>query len=164
MKKLDNWDLTAIYDNHAAFEQDLKQYEQLAQDYLKYKGHIMDSSDSLEAFLHFTQQLDLIGEKLGAYVSLAHSTDMTNETTLKDMQAIETIADKASVLASYVDNEIVAKEEKEVMSLLTTPFLKQYQFPIHNLFRAKAHLLSSHVDLMLPKTTRSTIIPDKTLF
>lgn len=163
MKKLDNWDLTAIYDNHAAFEQDLKQYEQLAQDYLKYKGHIMDSSDSLEAFLHFTQQLDLIGEKLGAYVSLAHSTDMTNETTLKDMQAIETIADKASVLASYVDNEIVAKEEKEVMSLLTTPFLKQYQFPIHNLFRAKAHLLSSHDEELLSKISPAIVSNDNAM-
>ena len=54
----DTWDLTRLVKNHEDFEEKLKRAYDLLEEVEAFKGHILDSAESLLAFYKKTEEYD----------------------------------------------------------------------------------------------------------
>ena len=75
------WDLSKIYQNNESIEKDISKVNELTPKILKFKNHIMDSSDSLLEFLKLTEKQDRLIEKLYVYSKMSYDVDTKNNKT-----------------------------------------------------------------------------------
>ena len=66
------WDLNSMYDSETAINKDIERVNELTPKILKYKDHILDSSDTLYDFLKLTEEQDRIITKLYVYSKMKY--------------------------------------------------------------------------------------------
>jgi len=147
----DTWNTEDIYANHDLFLKDLDKLYKLNDEIVKMKGHLTESSESLEHFYRVDDEISNLFEKASSYTHLNHDADMTNEGPIKDEQLVVKLYEKCSVDESFIDNEILDAGKDKIMSLLTTNYLKDHKFNLEKLFRAQEHILSAHDEELISK-------------
>ena len=64
------WDLTPLYQNGDAWEEDFKKLDGKLNDFMRWKGHLGDSPEALLQALQAFDDLDRLIEKLYTYAHL----------------------------------------------------------------------------------------------
>ena len=72
------WDLTAIFKNDEEFLNELEKCKDIAYELNKFKGHILDSADSLYDYFKTSERIERKLYKLYYYANLKHDEDTTN--------------------------------------------------------------------------------------
>ena len=70
------WDLSTIYNSDNEVESDIKKLKEKVDELLKYKGHLLDSSDTLYTSTKTYYDLSRIMERLYVYANLKLHEDM----------------------------------------------------------------------------------------
>ena len=85
------WDLTAIFKNDEEFLNELEKCKDIAHGLSKFKGHILDSADSLYDYFKTSERIERKLYKLYYYANLTHDEDTTNPKYQAYYQTITTL-------------------------------------------------------------------------
>jgi len=146
------WDTAHIYATEDDFNNDL-QFLRNQIDVLKsYKGKLNNKKDIL-AYFKLSSKLDLVEEKLGAYVYLNYSENLENQQYVQIMNTLENIGTELSVATSFEESELMANGVDFLNTLLADKDFKVYHLGIIELMRGASHILSDAEEAIISKTS-----------
>ncbi len=138
------WDLSRMYKSDKEIEEDIKHVNEETNDILKYKSHIMDSSDTLYEFLKLTEDQTRLIEKLYIYAKMSFDVDTKNNKSKALKMKIEKLNESLSEKYSFIEPEMMETDYDKVLEYIKeNSKLNEYKFYLENIYRFKPHTLSS---------------------
>ena len=137
------WNIESMYRNEEDWNSDIEASLAMAEDFVKYQGHLGDSAGTLADALEASDAMEMKLER--AYVYARMKLDEDNRESAQQAmmdKAISTIA-KISALTSFVSPELTSLPEEQILSFLAEePRLGVYDHMLRDLLRKKEHVLS----------------------
>lgn len=143
------WNLDAIYENIADWEEDFARILPLAESYLQFKGHLADSPEVLLQAIEKSDEIIRIAEKVYVFAHLRSDEDTTNSENKSRLERIEALFAEVSAQMAWFDPEIMAIPEKRMAELLNAPELAFYRRSLEELLRGRKHTLSEKEETIL---------------
>ena len=145
----DQWDLSKLYGDEAAWERDLERYRGLAGRIPSFKGTLGVGAESLAAALVFLRDLGLLEERLAAYAALRESEDQGLSASRDRTARFMMCQADAQTAWSYFDPEIQAIPDDRMAGYLAHPVLAEFATWLRKLLRFKPHVLSEKEERLL---------------
>jgi oligoendopeptidase F len=145
----DTWDLTKLYESEQDYQRDLERLKQEYPRYASFKGRVGRSAPDLLEVLEFDKSVDLLGEKLGHYVSLKAAEDSANRDNLARKAEFSSLGTKIREAASFITPEIQAIPDDRFTALIAEPLLKEWRNSLERLRRYRPHTLSEGEERVL---------------
>ena len=137
------WNLSKMYSNLDEIEKDIKKVNKLTTSILKFKSHIMDSSDSLYEFLKLTEKQDRIITKLYVYSKMNLDVDTKDNKNKALKMKIEKLNESLSEKYSFIEPEMLSFDYDKVLGYIkSNKELEEYKFYLENMYRYKKHSLN----------------------
>lgn len=137
------WDLSKMYSNSSDIDSDIELVKSLTPQILEYKGHILDSSSTLYAFMKLTEKQDRILEKLYVYSKMSFDVDTKDNKTKSLKMKIEKLSDELNEAYSFITPEFMEGDYNLVLKYIEeNPKLEEYKFNLECIYRYKNHSLS----------------------
>jgi oligoendopeptidase F len=145
----DTWDLTRLYQSEEDYQRDLEKLKQEYPRYASFKGRVGRSGQDLLEVLEFDKSIDLLGEKLGHYVSLKAAEDSANRDNLARKAEFSSLGTKIREAASFITPEIQAIPDDRFPGLIADLLLKEWRNSLERLRRYRPHTLSEGEEKIL---------------
>jgi len=145
----DTWDLTKLYESEQDYQRDLERLKQEYPRYTSFKGRVGRSAPDLVEVLEFDKSVDLLGEKLGHYVSLKAAEDSANRDNLARKAEFSSLGTKIREAASFITPEIQAIPDDRFTALIAESLLKEWRNSLERLRRYRPHTLSEGEERVL---------------
>ena len=137
------WDLSKMYNTDSDIERDIELVKSLTPQILEYKGHILDSSNSLYEFMKLTEKQDRILEKLYVYSKMSFDVDTKDNKAKSLKMKIEKLSDELNEAYSFITPEFMESSYDKVLEYINeNPKLEEYKFNLECIYRYKTHSLS----------------------
>ncbi|REK11922.1 MAG: oligoendopeptidase F [Planctomycetota bacterium] len=149
VKPADQWDLTSLFADDAAWEKAFKKWEARIGRYEDFRGTLGDDAKTLAACLRFDTDFDREGEKLGTYAFLKTTEDTAAGEYQRMMGRYRNVASRAGQAASYIRPEIMAIPAAKMKKFLDAKQLAPYRLALEQLLRYKPHTLTKHEEKLL---------------
>ncbi|MDE6141618.1 MAG: hypothetical protein K2G03_03350 [Bacilli bacterium] len=144
--KWDNRDLSLSWDE---WTKDYEKIPALIDSLLKYKGHLLDSPDTLLEYFEESEKVEKIIERLEFYTFLACDVDINDSDAQKNDTAINTIIADYNSKMAFVTPELMSKGVEIFDEFIKKePKLKSYERVLKEPFRLKEHLLDERSEAM----------------
>ena len=143
------WDLSSLYKNDDAWEEDLKRYMQRTPEIDRFKGTLGESAEKLADCLAFMNQMNQLQERLGYYAHLKLSEDVSDSRNHDRFSRFMQAATAAEARASYQTPEIQAIPDERMEQFLATPALEEFEIALRKILRYKPHVLSEAEERLL---------------
>ncbi len=157
----DTWDLTKIFNTENEFKNAIKTLEGMISKFESFKGHILDSSESLYNFLTLESDATKILEKVYVYAHLGYYGCMNDSSWQEKTEEAVNINDKLSVSSSFASPEILKSDYKDILEFINEDDrLKEYAFKLELMFRYKDHTLSEKEEKLLSELTEIFRTPE----
>ncbi len=145
----DTWDLTKLYQSEEDYGRDLERLKKEYPRYASFKGKASQSAQDLFDVLEFDKSIDLLGEKLGHYVSLKASEDSSDSGNLARKAEFSNLGTKIREAASFVTPEIQAISDERFTALIADPVLREWRNSLERLRRYRPHTLTEGEERIL---------------
>jgi oligoendopeptidase F len=145
----DTWDLTKLYQSEEDYERDLERLKKEYPEYASFKGKAGQSAQDLLDVLEFDKSIDLLGEKLGHYVSLKASEDSSDSGNLARKAEFSNLGTKIREAASFITPEIQAISDERFTALIADPVLREWRNSLGRLRRYRPHTLTEGEERIL---------------
>lgn len=145
----ETWDLTPLYRDAAAWEDDLEQLEGLAAAFNQYGGELSESPETLRAAFAASFALSRTLSKLFTYAHLKSDEDVADS---ENKSRLERISAKAAAIqgsTAWFEPEMMAMEVERFDELRNNPALADYQRQIDEINRSRPHVLSAAEERIL---------------
>ena len=142
------WNLTSLYENDAAWEEDLKKIEEATAKVAAYQGKLTNSENVLACLKASTDMGRLISN-LFCYANLRRSEDTRAEDAQKMYMRIYMNYVKAVSSVAFLEPEFLSLPEETIEEIVNDPALAEYRFQLENLKRRKPHTLSAREEKLL---------------
>lgn len=154
------WDLESMFEDAKSWEQSYEKAIEMAENFTKYQGKVVSSSENLYNALNDQDDLSRLVIKLYSYAQMNLDTDTregnSQELSAKGMALIARAQDKASFLTPEIlklDRDTLEKYFVEL------PELKLYTQFIENIMRKKEHVLSAREESILAQMGEVANVP-----
>lgn len=142
------WNLEKIYGSLEEFEKDFEKVKEFSKKFLEYKGKLNDNNTVLNLF----KDLEFVFRTIMKLMNYAHmKKDQDGSVTM--YQGIQTRVEQFyyqfSAESSFIDTELISKDENFLNSLVNDEKLKEFKFKIQGLIRSKEHILSEEAEMIL---------------
>lgn len=142
------WNLEKIYGSLEEFEKDFEKVKEFSKKILEYKGKLNDNNTVLNLF----KDLEFVFRTIMKLMNYAHmKKDQDGSVTM--YQGIQTRVEQFyyqfSAESSFIDTELISKDENFLNSLVNDEKLKEFKFKIQGLIRSKEHILSEEAEMIL---------------
>ncbi len=149
MTDMENWDLTDIYPDDAAFEEDLKRIPDLAEQVAAFQGKLSDLACLRDALL-LDMQLSELLEKVYGYAHMRYDLDHTDATAQAMRDRSMTAYYSAGEATAFLVPEITALPEGTTEKALGSyPELKDFTHLLEDIERHKPHILPQREEQLL---------------
>lgn len=149
----DTWDLTALYPNESAWEEDLAKYQELSEKIICMEGKVTASAENLFDVLENFEATELIMEKAYSYANRKYDEDTSNNENQALSAKVFSIYAQVGEKIAFMDPEIIALEDDVLDSYYKEcPKLEKYRCYLTELRRLKDHLLSAEMEKMIAMT------------
>jgi oligoendopeptidase F len=138
----DTWDISKLFADDAAWNQGLAEYEQMAEKISSYQGTLGKSAESLAAYLDFSRDLGILGERLFYYADLRQTEDEGAGAARTMCGKITMAAAKAQAAAAWESPEILAIPDGDMAAFLAHQRIIDYRVYLKKTIRYKPHILS----------------------
>ncbi|MBP5178209.1 MAG: oligoendopeptidase F, partial [Lachnospiraceae bacterium] len=91
VKVEDTWDLTALFENEAAFDEAVKKVFEMVDELSAYEGKVCDTADNLLACEKLSDELTVLFERVYSYASKIYDTDTGDSSSLARLSKIKTM-------------------------------------------------------------------------
>jgi oligoendopeptidase F len=145
----DQWDLSKLYADEAAWEKDLERYRGLSAKIPSFKGTLGNGPEALAAALVFLRDLGLIEERLAAYAALRESEDQGLSSSRDRTARFMMSQAEAQTAWSYFDPEIHAIPDARMAGYLAHPTMAEFSIWLRKLLRFKPHVLGEKEERLL---------------
>ncbi len=144
------WNISTMYSEDSAWEDDLKKAGELAGEFGKFAGHLSESAEVLADALEAQDRIEMLIERVFVYARMRLDEDNRvgkhQEMAGRAMAALSKISSELSFLTP----EITAMPEERITAFLDEePRLKVYRHLLEDLLRQKAHILSEKEESLL---------------
>lgn len=142
------WNLEKIYGSLEEFEKDFEKVKEFSKKILEYKGKLNDNNIVLNLF----KDLEFVFRTIMKLMNYAHmKKDQDGSVTMYQgiQTRIEQFYYQFSAESSFIDTELISKEENFLNSLVNDETLKEFKFKIQGLIRSKEHILSEEAEMIL---------------
>ena len=137
------WDLSKMYSSSSDIDNDIETVKSLTPQILEYKGHILDSSDSLYEFMKLTEKQDRLLEKLYVYSKMSFDVNTKDNVAKSLKMKIEKLSDDLNEAYSFITPEFMESDYSKVLEYIKeNPKLEEYKFNLECIYRYKEHSLS----------------------
>ena len=143
------WSLHKLFENDAAWEQALEEFNRRAPEIDAFKGTLDQSPERLREALDWVHDLGLLEERLGYYAHLRVSEDIGDSTAQGRMARYMASATAFEARASFVTPEIQAIADATLQTWLALDALQPYNVFLRKLLRHKPHILSEQEERLL---------------
>jgi oligoendopeptidase F len=154
------WDLSVVYADDAAWENDFARIEKLCADFAPLQGTLSQSAQSL---LHVLQKRDEIGialSQLYSYASLRRSEDNANGESQARADRAVMLYTKFGSVSAWVEPEILALPAEQVRAFLQQESgLQTYNYYLQTLENRRPHVRSSEVEDVLAQAGEALYSP-----
>lgn len=143
------WDLTPLFANDAAWEEEL---QSLGRDFLKiteYRGRVAGSPETLHEVLEFEKSLDVRIEQLNQYAALRMTEDSSDAAALARESKLQGLLTRLGEALSFLLPEIQSADDATFAIWLEHPLLAEWQIPLRKLRRRKPHTLGAAEERLL---------------
>ncbi len=149
MTDKEQWDLTDIYPDDAAWEQDLKTVEMLTAQLAALQGKLADSAVLREALLKDARLSELI-EKVYGYAHMRYDLNHTDATAQAMRDKALSVYYTAGETTAFLIPEITALPLETTEKLLTTySDMQPFAHMLHDIDRHRPHVLPEREELLL---------------
>lgn len=146
------WNLEDMFKDKEEFELNYSSVNSLLDKVVSYKGHIMDSSESLYNFYKDNEALERVLYKVMIYAHLLCDTDTTNKDYQELKMRVDKLSEDVSCALSFINTEMLMKDYNEVLDFIKNDSrLEEYKFDLEETFRYKDHILSSEEESIISK-------------
>lgn len=146
------WNLEDMFKDKEEFELNYSSVNSLLDKVVSYKGHIMDSSESLYNFYKNNEALERVLYKVLIYAHLLCDTDTTNKDYQELKMCVDKLSEDVSCALSFINTEMLMKDYNEVLDFIKNDSrLEEYKFDLEETFRYKDHILSSEEESIISK-------------
>jgi oligoendopeptidase F len=143
------WDLSSLYPQDEDWQKGLEELEKMEGNIPGFQGTLGASAETLADYLDFFQDLSILEERLGVYVSLRQTEDEGDAAARTMMGRFVMAAARTQAALSWAIPEIQAIPEKTMETFLSHPRLKEYRIYLQKLLRYKDHILSDREERLL---------------
>ncbi len=148
------WDLSKIFKDEKEFYDTLKKIEINLTKLSEYKGHILDSKNSLYEFYTLDDETGLLCDRVYVYSYLGYYDNTSDVKFQEYKEKATSIVHKYSTVVSFVIPELQSKEYEYVLKLIDGDSrFDKYRFSLENIYRFKKHVLSSEEEKLLSEVS-----------
>lgn len=137
----DTWDLSALYSDEKAWEQDCNRIEDALEESSRFKGHVADSAESLLEVVTWMSTNGQIAERVMQYAFLLHAADGGDSANQRRQSISNRIMTRFSAATSFIEPEILAIDTGTIASWLERPGFNDYRIMVEKMLRFKPHVL-----------------------
>ena len=157
------WDLTRMFKDYDEFKGSINEVNELLKGIEKYKGKILDSSDSLYEVMNISEKLSLLTEKLYVYAHLGYYDNMADTKFQQYKEEVLVLVDKYSSITSFITPELLSSDYKKIEEYINNnPKLEKYRKSLERTFRYKDHVLSDKEEKILSELSEVFRVPEST--
>ena len=141
------WNTSHIYETPELWESDYSFVENNL-DFSKYQGNLSNANnifDCMEAINKVMYKL----EKLYVYASMRSDEDLRDNANKALLSRAQLLFVKFSSSISFVRPELTSLSEEMLVSLANDPLLKDYDYTLKSILKAKPHVLSAETEKVL---------------
>jgi oligoendopeptidase F len=150
------WDLTVMYPDDAAWENQAQELERMISSFAARRGTCGRSAQELRDTLKLRDTLSVQLEKLEAYATMRHHEDMRVAELHARQQRAQTVALKYDEASAWFKPELLQVPEGALHDWLQQEDLKVYAHFFDDLLRSKAHILSPREEELLAMSGKAT--------
>ena len=155
------WDLTTIYKTEEEFLKEYDVVSKLIYDIVKYRGKILENSETLFEFLEFSNNVDRKLSKLHYYAHLTFDQDTTNTRSQELDGKVNNLFVKYEELSSFVAPEMYKKTYDEIKKYIEeNPNLEKYKFNLESFYRFEKHKLTEEQEKILSILSQTLDSPE----
>lgn len=148
------WDLSKIFKDEKEFYDAINKIKTNLNKLSKYKGHILDSKNSLYEFYMLDDETGLLCDRVYVYSYLGYYDNTSDVKFQEYKEKATSIVHKYSTIVSFVIPELQSKEYEYVLKLIDGDSrFDKYRFSLENIYRFKKHVLSSEEEKLLSEVS-----------
>lgn len=148
------WDLSKIFKNEKEFYGTLKKIKINLNKLSEYRGHILDSKNSLYDFYTLDDATGLLCDRIYVYSYLGYYDNTSDVKFQEYKEKATSIVHKYSTVVSFAIPELQSKEYEYVLKLIDGDSrFDKYRFSFENIYRFKKHVLSSEEEKLLSEVS-----------
>ena len=148
------WDLSKIFKDEKEFYDAINKIKTNLNKLSKYKGHILDSKNSLYEFYMLDDETSLLCDRVYVYSYLGYYDNTSDVKFQEYKEKATSIVHKYSTIVSFVIPELQSKEYEYVLKLIDGDSrFDKYRFSLENIYRFKKHVLSSEEEKLLSEVS-----------
>ena len=142
------WDLSKLYENDNAWEEDLPTVREDIKEVSAFRGKL-NSAENILAFLQAREKAERHLSNLFEYASLRKSEDSRAEDAQKMYARVYALYVQAMMETSFAEPELLSLSEEELKKITESECLKEYRFMMEKLLRRKPHTLNESEERIL---------------
>ncbi len=151
------WNIEAMYADDEAWNADYAKVSELAEDFMKYKGKLTESADTLLSALTDSDELDRTLEKLFVFSKMKLDEDNSDSASQARNGKCISLVSNVGAQMSFFTPELLSADENVILGYIDeNPGLKKYEFFLHDLLKAKDHILSQEEENLLAQLSEVT--------
>jgi oligoendopeptidase F len=144
------WDLTVVYPDNNAWEQDFASLPALLDEFESYQGRLGSDAGTLLAAMRLQDRVQQILYRLAVYSFLRRDEDTTEATYQALADRAQQLITRAGAAASFVRPELLALRDGTIAGFMDQePDLRLYEHVFDDLLREKPHVLSAAEETLL---------------
>jgi len=149
------WNMSDIYSDWNAWEQDLQRLEGLMDGYSELKGTLSAGPESLLRAFTMREELSLIADRVQTYAGLIRAIDNRDNEVYAKLQQVQILFSKFGTATSWFAPEMLAIPWETMETLFAdNPELAPYRFGVEDLYRQQAHVLDEKSERLLSYFSR----------
>ena len=147
------WNLQDIYESDELLLSDIEELKSYPEKVAGYKGKLKFVNKCLE-FFNLMTEISKLNEKIGVYIALKLSEDLSNTKFLELENVVSNIDKKISCAGAFEESELQKYGEKYIRKLIKDERFANYRISLDNFIRNKEHILSEREEEILSKASR----------
>ena len=149
------WNMSDIYSDWNAWEQDLQRLDGLMDGYSELKGTLSGGPASLLRAFTMREELSLIADRVQTYAGLIRAIDNRDNEVYAKLQQVQILFSKFGTATSWFAPEMLAIPWETMETLFAdNPELAPYRFGVEDLYRQQAHVLDEKSERLLSYFSR----------
>lgn len=155
------WDISAIFENDAAFEQAFERFDKEMETLAKYVGTLGEGASKVNAFFDEKFAVERKLYNLYTYAFLRKTEDNRQEAAQSMMSRVESKLASYGAAVSFAEPELLALPTEVLDGYLNAKDLEEYHFELADLVREKDHMLSEKEEKILAGMSELADSPKK---
>lgn len=144
------WNLDILVKDETDFNEKLKRSYELLDELVSFKGHILDSSDTLLAFYKKEEEYDRVSMIIYLWAHLNMDTDTTDSDKQDFVEKIDHLLDVQSEKLSFVLPEMMKTPYEKVLKMIEgKKEFNAYLYDLEVTYRYQKHTLSEQEENLL---------------